>query len=116
MAKYHINGKGEPGLCRAKQKCPFSDLTEDHYASKQEARLAYEQRRSPASPPAALSKEKLAVEARKASRIGAYRSLKAIREFSDEEYGQAEFDSTLTGKLSLQRRLLGEKYSELHLG
>jgi hypothetical protein len=42
MARYHINLEtGEPGLCRATQKCPFGDASE-HYASKDEARSAYE--------------------------------------------------------------------------
>lgn len=42
MARYHINGKGEPGVCRATQKCPFGDLQEDHYSSPEEARKGYE--------------------------------------------------------------------------
>lgn len=43
MAKFHINpATGDPGPCRAKQQCPFGDMESDHYASKEEARAAYE--------------------------------------------------------------------------
>lgn len=42
MSKYHINPKtGNPGLCKADTKCPFGS-EEQHYASKDEARAAYE--------------------------------------------------------------------------
>lgn len=41
MARYHINSKGEPGVCRAKLACPFGG-DEAHFASKEEAREAYE--------------------------------------------------------------------------
>jgi hypothetical protein len=40
MARYHINYKGEPGVCRAKKTCPFGDA-EHHYSSKETARTAY---------------------------------------------------------------------------
>lgn len=43
MAKYHINAKGEPGLCGARKNCPFGDLESDHYSSPESARAAYEQ-------------------------------------------------------------------------
>lgn len=42
MVKYHINGKGEPGQCRATKACPFGDMTEDHYSSPEDARRGYE--------------------------------------------------------------------------
>ena len=41
MAKYHINGKGEPGLCRARKTCPFGSA-EDHYPSREAAQQAFE--------------------------------------------------------------------------
>ena len=41
MARYHINAKGEPGVCRAQQSCPFGGA-EDHYGSADEARQAFE--------------------------------------------------------------------------
>lgn len=42
MAKYHINAKGEPGLCKARTSCPFGDFKTEHYSSADEAREAYE--------------------------------------------------------------------------
>lgn len=43
MVKYHINPKtGNPGLCRAVKICPFGDITEDHYPTKDAARDGYE--------------------------------------------------------------------------
>ena len=45
MARYHINAKGEPGVCKAQQACPFG-TSEEHYDSAQEARAAYEEARS----------------------------------------------------------------------
>lgn len=44
MAKYHITAKGNPGVCRAKIKCPFGDLEKEHYATKEEARTAFEKK------------------------------------------------------------------------
>lgn len=42
MARFHINGSGDAGLCRATAgKCPFGG-TEDHYGSIEEAREAFE--------------------------------------------------------------------------
>lgn len=42
MSKFHINWKGEPGICKAKSgNCPLGDA-EDHFATKNEARDAYE--------------------------------------------------------------------------
>ncbi len=42
MAKYHINDKGEAGLCSAKKSCPFGDLQDDHYTTATGARKAAE--------------------------------------------------------------------------
>lgn len=43
VAKYHINpDTGEVGACRARTRCPFGDLEEDHYASRADATRAYE--------------------------------------------------------------------------
>jgi hypothetical protein len=56
MARYHINPKtGNPGVCHAKNKCPFGDIQSDHYDSKEDARKGYEQKMSKA----ALEEEKL---------------------------------------------------------
>jgi hypothetical protein len=41
MAKYHINTKGNPGLCKASKNCPFGDDAH-HYSSQEEAQSAYE--------------------------------------------------------------------------
>lgn len=43
-AKFHINDAGVAGACHAKEKCPFGDLTEDHYESREQAQAAYEQK------------------------------------------------------------------------
>jgi hypothetical protein len=44
MAKYHINSRGEAGLCRAQvSNCPFGGES-DHYQSAPEARLGYEEK------------------------------------------------------------------------
>lgn len=41
MAKYHPNPRtGKPGVRKVKRACPFGDLTDDHYESKQSARTA----------------------------------------------------------------------------
>lgn len=46
MAKYHINGKGEPGKCSAeKGNCPFGS-DDEHYTSAAAARTAYEKRQA----------------------------------------------------------------------
>lgn len=45
MAKYHVNpDTGEVGACRARVRCPFGDLEEDHYPSREDATKAYEQK------------------------------------------------------------------------
>lgn len=44
MAKFHINGNGEAGACRAgKGGCPFGDDSK-HFTSAEAARVAYEER------------------------------------------------------------------------
>lgn len=44
MAKYHVNGRGEPGACKAKKRpCPYGGA-EDHYESKEEAAQAFEKK------------------------------------------------------------------------
>lgn len=44
---FHVNGKGEPGKCTAQPgRCPFGGL-EDHHATVEEARLAYEDAMGP---------------------------------------------------------------------
>lgn len=43
MAKYHVNKTtGQVALCRAVKRCPFGDLQEDHYASREEAVQVFE--------------------------------------------------------------------------
>lgn len=44
MTKFHLNDKGEPGVCKAVKSCPFGDLTRDHYDSVSEARESFENR------------------------------------------------------------------------
>lgn len=42
MAKFHLNGNGDPGLCKASQgNCPFGG-DEEHYTSPEAARSAFE--------------------------------------------------------------------------
>lgn len=42
MAKFHLNGNGDPGLCKASQgNCPFGG-DEEHYTSPGAARTAFE--------------------------------------------------------------------------
>lgn len=43
MLKYHVNpATGNPGLCAATVSCPFGDLENDHYTSREAAQNAYE--------------------------------------------------------------------------
>ena len=42
MKKWHVNLKGNPGICTAKISCPYGDLDRRHYDSPEEARKAYE--------------------------------------------------------------------------
>lgn len=43
MGKFHVNKTtGRVALCRAQKRCPFGDLEQDHYASRQEALEVYE--------------------------------------------------------------------------
>jgi hypothetical protein len=41
MTRYHINAKGEPGVCHAKRKCPFGG-EDQHYPSQAAARRGFE--------------------------------------------------------------------------
>lgn len=41
LSKYHVNKKGEPGVCRATKFCPFGGESE-HYATRKEAAKAFE--------------------------------------------------------------------------
>lgn len=41
--RYHINYKGNPGVCTAQTGgCPFGDAEDDHYSSPEDARVAFE--------------------------------------------------------------------------
>lgn len=42
MPRYHITKAGNPGVCKAKHRCPLGDMEADHYDSKEEARSAFE--------------------------------------------------------------------------
>jgi hypothetical protein len=42
MAKFHIDPAGNPGKCRARTRCPWGDLENDHYPSERTARRYYE--------------------------------------------------------------------------
>lgn len=53
---WHINRRGEPGRCRAKQQCPF----DEHYATPEEARGAFERLQSGEAPTSPLSSADLA--------------------------------------------------------
>jgi hypothetical protein len=63
MAKYHINAKGEPGVCRAtKGNCPLGGDT-DHYSSPEAARSAYEKNQAPLfTEPATAKKNPISLE------------------------------------------------------
>ena len=78
MAKYHINGRGEPGACSARAgNCPFGDEA-SHYASPREAINAYE---------AAMRRETLP----KPSSISS-RRLTSASQFVNSKYSQAHKD------------------------
>lgn len=53
MARYHINGRGEAGVCHAKQACPFGDSSA-HYGSREQARQAFEASQVSAVPTPAM--------------------------------------------------------------
>lgn len=61
---YHLNPKGEPGLCKAENQCPFGDAVTAHYATEDEARSAYESRVQEVQ--TNLSEAKLKVEVQEA--------------------------------------------------
>lgn len=43
MGKFHVNPQtGNAGPCKAKQSCPFGDLEDDHYATREDAARAFE--------------------------------------------------------------------------
>lgn len=42
--RYHINTRGEIGVCRAAVQCPFGDLESDHFDSAEVARKVFEER------------------------------------------------------------------------
>jgi hypothetical protein len=42
MSRYHIDKKGEPGVCHATKSCPLGDNSE-HYSTEGQARAAYEE-------------------------------------------------------------------------
>lgn len=48
LEKFHVNGKGESGLCSAKTKCPFGGVSgqENHFSTPEEARYFYEKNNS----------------------------------------------------------------------
>ena len=58
MAKYHINKKGEPGVCRASYSCPLGG-EDEHYGSAKEAAQAYEKSMTDALVPAGAQKDAL---------------------------------------------------------
>lgn len=44
MARYHVNRTtGRVGPCRARKACPFGDMVEEHYPTREEAQKIYEQ-------------------------------------------------------------------------
>lgn len=96
MARFHVNGAGEPGICKAQKPgssesqargCPYGDATE-HYDSKEEARTAFEKKMESESVPEGKS------TARKATRINHF-SAEAKAAKVDRA---AEVDLTYTGK------------------
>lgn len=49
MTKYHINKKGEPGVCKALESCPLAS-SEQHFPDKESAREAFEKVMEPRQP------------------------------------------------------------------
>lgn len=78
MARYHLNADGDPKPCTAKIKCPLGGGETEHYASKEEARAAFELDQSAkenmalksAAERAALRKLPIVLEAFKKGHIG----------------------------------------------
>lgn len=67
MAKYHINGEGNPGLCKAQSgKCPFGGEA-NHYGSQENARKAFELSMASKTNPPAKRKRLSSTEAIAAS-------------------------------------------------
>ena len=57
--KYHINDRGEPGICSAVHKCRFGRDADQHYDSVDEARTAYEKEKVNELFPNGVEKDKL---------------------------------------------------------
>ena len=57
--KYHINDRGEPGICNAVHKCRFGRDADQHYDSVDEARTAYEKEKVNELFPNGVEKDKL---------------------------------------------------------
>lgn len=121
MARYHVNERGEAGMCRARKACPFGDLTSDHYSSLGEARAAYEASMGSivfAKPtPLTLTTEAVARMDEEVQRllVGAIkRVLKEENPFIENQtaYWQAAYDSTAAGELWLERRGKEKHWSE----
>lgn len=109
--RYHVNSKGEAGVCRAKKTCPFGDLESDHYSSPEEARQAYEQEMAQATfprPQATFLTNETLKQLDPTTRktvVAAFKRLR-MRGRSREElaYWQAVYDSTPAGALWLERK------------
>lgn len=65
MNQFHINSKGEPGVCSAKSGgCPFGSQSE-HHSTAEEARVAYENKRvSEIAPKSIKRKRRLSIPTR----------------------------------------------------
>lgn len=62
MVRFHVNGNGEAGVCKAQEdNCPLSDETE-HYSSLEEARKAYEEKMVTIHAPKGLKKLSLGIQ------------------------------------------------------
>jgi len=67
MARFHVNPEtGEVGACSASFRCPFGDMTTEHYPSKEEARKSFEARMT-----TERDKEAAKEKAKAARRLGA---------------------------------------------
>lgn len=42
MGRFHLDSNGVPKPCKAQKKCPYGDIVEDHFFSKEEARERFE--------------------------------------------------------------------------
>lgn len=57
--KYHINDKGEAGICSAVHKCRFGRDADQHYDTVEEARTAYEKEKIDELFPTGIEKDKI---------------------------------------------------------